>query len=105
VSQGGSFAFEPSRLCRHPSKKRKRKSPFESNFFTDQLKKKEICVWLRGLGLPGLWGVMLLPLWRHAGAVHEHDLPHISLFLKEGRFQPLLFHGAGGVSDAALIDV
>jgi hypothetical protein len=58
-----------------------------------------------GLGLPAMWGVMLLPLWRHAGAVHEQDLPHVSLFLKEGRFQPFLLHGAGAVGDAAFIDV
>ena len=75
------------------------------NFISDQSKKKEIWVWSRGVGLPSLWGVMLSPLWRHAGAVHEHDLPHVSLFLEEGRFQPLLFHGAGGVRDAGSIHV
>jgi hypothetical protein len=40
-----------------------------------------------------------------AGAVHEDDLPGASLFLQEGRFQPVLVHGAGSVRDAAFIDV
>ena len=43
---------------------------------------------------------------RDTGAVHEDDLPDACLFLEESRFQPILVHGgAGGVSDAALIDV
>jgi hypothetical protein len=37
--------------------------------------------------------------------MHEDDLPDPRLLLKESRFQPILIHGAGGVSDAALIDV
>src|SRR5258708_7534713 len=51
--------------------------------------------------------VAMLLLSRHgdAGAVHEDNLPDACLFLEEGRFQPVLVHGAGGVSDAALIDV
>lgn len=40
-----------------------------------------------------------------AGAVHEDDLPDACSFLQEGRFQPFLIHGAGGVCDTALIDV
>jgi hypothetical protein len=49
----------------------------------------------------------LLPLRRYgdAGAVHEDDLPGPCLFLQEGRFQPVLVQGAGGVGDAAFIDV
>jgi len=42
---------------------------------------------------------------RDAGAMHEDDLPVPCLFLQKGRFQPFLVHRAGGVSDAAFIDV
>jgi hypothetical protein len=50
---------------------------------------------------------MSFPLRRrgYAGAVHEDDLPGAGLFLEEGRFQPVLVHGAGSVGDAAFIDV
>ena len=50
---------------------------------------------------------MSFPLRRRgdAGAVHEDDLPGAGLFLQEGRFQPVLVHGAGSVGDAASIDV
>ena len=50
--------------------------------------------------------VAMLLLSRHgdAGAVHEDDLPDACLFLKEGRFQPILVHGAGGVGDADFIE-
>jgi hypothetical protein len=53
---------------------------------------------------------MLFPgtLERHcsdARAVHEDDLPNACLFLEKGRFEPFLTQGAGGVGDAALIDV
>ena len=47
-------------------------------------------------------------LWRHrrdARAVHEDDLPGAGLFFQEGRFQPFLVQGAGGIGDAAFIDV
>jgi hypothetical protein len=37
--------------------------------------------------------------------VHEDDPPGACLFLQEGRFQPVLVHGARGVGDAAFIDV
>src|SRR5258708_11302601 len=40
-----------------------------------------------------------------AGAVHEDDLPDACLFLQEGRFQPFLARGAGGVGDTAFIAV
>ena len=53
---------------------------------------------------------MLFPvtLWRHcrdSRAVHEDDLPNACLFLEKDRFKPFLAQGAGGVGDAALIDV
>jgi len=51
------------------------------------------------------FAVVLLSRHRDAGAVHEDDLPGASLFLQEGRFQPVLVHSAGSVGDAAFIDV
>ena len=42
---------------------------------------------------------------RNTGAVHEYDLPGACLFFQEGRFQPFLISGPGGVSDTAAIDV
>ena len=42
--------------------------------------------------------------YRDTGAVHEYDLPDACLFFQEGRFQPFLINGAGGVDDAAFID-
>src|ERR1700737_446665 len=46
-------------------------------------------------------------LRRHgdAGTVHEDDLPGACLFLEKSRLQPLLVYGAGGICEAALIDV
>jgi hypothetical protein len=49
--------------------------------------------------------LVLLRRYGDAGAVHEDDLPDAGLFLQEGRFQPVLVHGAGSVGDAAFIDV
>ena len=37
--------------------------------------------------------------------MHEDDLPDAGPFFQEGRFQPVLVHGAGNVGDAAFIDV
>lgn len=49
----------------------------------------------------------MVPFYRYrdTGAVHEYDLPDARLFFQEGRFQPFLISGAGGVGDAAFIDV
>ena len=49
----------------------------------------------------------MLLVSRHgdAGTVHEDDLPGACLFLEKRRFQPSLIHGAGRVTDAAIIDV
>jgi hypothetical protein len=44
-------------------------------------------------------------LRRYAGAVHKDDLSGAGLLPQEGRFQPVLVHGAGGVGDAAFIDL
>jgi hypothetical protein len=52
-----------------------------------------------------LLALVLLSRHRDARAVHEDDLPAACLFLQEGRFQPVLVHGAGSVGDAAFIDV
>jgi hypothetical protein len=52
-----------------------------------------------------LFALVLLSGHRDAGAVHEDDLPGPCLFLQEGRFQPVLVHGARGVGDAGFIDV
>lgn len=49
--------------------------------------------------------VVLLKQHGDAGAVHEDDLPDACPFLQEGRFQPFLIHGAGGVCDTAFVDV
>jgi hypothetical protein len=53
---------------------------------------------------------MLFPgtLQRHCSderAAHEDDLPNACLFLEKVRFEPFLAPGAGGVGDAAVIDV
>src|ERR1700688_1974481 len=48
---------------------------------------------------------MLLSCHGDASAVHEDDLPDTCLLSEEGRCQPILVHGAGSVTDAALIDV
>jgi hypothetical protein len=37
----------------------------------------------------------------NAGAVHKDDLPVARPFFEEGRFQPILLRGTGGVGDAA----
>src|ERR1700722_5277126 len=51
------------------------------------------------------FGVALLSCHGDASAVHEDDFPGLPLLLEEGRFQPILVYGTGGVCDAALIDV
>ena len=51
------------------------------------------------------FAMVLLRRHRDAGAVHEDDLPVARLFLQEGRFQPFLADGSGGVRDTAFIDV
>jgi hypothetical protein len=49
----------------------------------------------------------MVPLGRHgdASAVHEDDLPSACLSLEESRFQRFLVHGAGGICNAAFIDI
>jgi len=47
----------------------------------------------------------LLSCHRDTRAVHEDDFPDARSLLEEGRFQPILLHGAGAICDASLIDV
>src|SRR5438105_645085 len=49
--------------------------------------------------------MVFLKLHGNAGAVHEDDLPVACPFFEEGRFEPILLRGTGGVGDAAFIDV
>ena len=49
--------------------------------------------------------MVLLKHHGNSGAVHEDNLPVACSFFEEGRFQPILLRGTGGVGDAAFIEV
>ena len=51
------------------------------------------------------FAMVLLKLHGNAGAVHEDDLPVAYPFFEEGRFQPILLRGTGGVGNATFVDV
>jgi hypothetical protein len=49
--------------------------------------------------------MVLLKHHGNAGAKHEDDLPVACPFFEEGRFEPILLRGTGGVGDATFVDV
>lgn len=51
------------------------------------------------------FAMVLLKHHGNAGAVHEDDLPVACPFFEEGRFQPILLRGTGGVGNVTFVDV